>query len=140
MLTLVASWPFLTRFFVNNSITLWFKSVISISIVWSGSTSTRPDKYLSRGFNVYKYQQSLKHSKLLNHFARSFCFYGFVVIWQNLFLTARLACSISTVLVACFTVIIQYTLSQISFLRAKRLRTFSKLDISLQANQCYYET
>ena len=98
MLTLVASWPFLTRFFVNNSITLWFKSVISISMVWSGSTSTRPDKYLSRGFNVYKYQQSLKHSKLLNHFARSFCFYGLVVIWQNLFLTARLACSISTVL------------------------------------------
>ena len=58
--TLVASWPFLTWFLVNSCITLGSKSVMSISIVWSGSTSARPDRYLSKGFNVYKYQQSLK--------------------------------------------------------------------------------
>lgn len=60
--TLVASGPVLTRFLVNKAITLGSKSVINISMVWSGSVSSLPDRYLSRGFKAYKYQQSLKLS------------------------------------------------------------------------------
>ena len=58
-LTKVASFPFATFFLENFSIIFGSKSCIKISIVWSGSTSTCPDRYLSSGFKVYKYQQSL---------------------------------------------------------------------------------
>ena len=59
ILTMVASFPVATFFFENFSIILGSKSCIKISMVWSGSTSTSPDRYLSNGFKVYKYQQSL---------------------------------------------------------------------------------
>ena len=59
LITFVASRPFRHRFFVNVSIISGSNSVIKISMVWSGSTSTLPDKNLFSGLRVYKYQQSL---------------------------------------------------------------------------------
>lgn len=43
-ITLVASLPSITFFFEKISMILGFSSVISISIVWSGSTSTLPER------------------------------------------------------------------------------------------------
>jgi hypothetical protein len=59
----VASLPQETRCLVKISMIFGSNSVIRISMVWSGSTSARPERYLSKGLRVYKYQQSLKFPK-----------------------------------------------------------------------------